>query len=104
MNRTIEYENLKKTNAVFFKEYQKQFTKVLHSGKYILGDHVKQFEINFAKYNGAKHCIGVASGLDAITLSLAALNLPKGSEVIVPANTYIATIFFIIISNYGNFL
>lgn len=96
MKKTIEYENLGKLNAPFFNEYKKQFNKVLHSGKYILGDHVKKFEHEFATYNNANYCIGVASGLDALTLSLAALELPKGSEVIVPSNTYIATILSIL--------
>lgn len=96
MKKTIEYENLGKVNAPFFSEYKKQFSKVLHSGKYILGDHVKVFEAQFSRYNNSKNCIGVASGLDALTLSLAALELPKGSEVIVPSNTYIATILSIL--------
>ncbi len=93
MNReVIEYENLKGLNKSFFEGFTKKFNEVLNSGWYILGKQVEEFEYAFAKYNGAKHCIGVASGLDAIYLSLKACDFPKDSEVIVPANTYIASI------------
>lgn len=91
----IEYENLFKVNEPFMKDYQKSFAKTLKSGWFILGNNVKQFEQEFADYLGAKYCVGVASGLDALEISLAALELPKGSEVIVPSNTYIATILAI---------
>lgn len=68
----------------------------MESGWFILGDSVKKFEQNFADFNDTKYCIGVASGLDALILSLKALDFPKGSEVIVPSNTYIATILAIL--------
>src|SRR6202012_1642416 len=54
------------------------------------------FEREFAAYHSAKYCVGVSNGLDAIILALRALDLPRGSEVIVPANTYIATILAVI--------
>jgi len=92
----IEYENLKKLNEPFFDEYRNVFNEILESGWYILGKNVKTFEENFASYNGTDHAIGVASGLDALLLSLKGLNLPTGSEIIVPSNTYIATILSII--------
>ncbi|HET7817690.1 MAG TPA: DegT/DnrJ/EryC1/StrS family aminotransferase, partial [Bacteroidia bacterium] len=60
---------------------------------------VKKFENEFAQYNHSSHCIGVASGLDAITLCIAAFNFEKGSEIIVPSNTYIATILSILQNN-----
>lgn len=88
----IEYENLAMLNAPFFDEYTKSFDKVLKSGWYILGNNVKQFEAEFAAYNKSAYCIGLASGLDAITLSIGAFDFEKGSEIIVPSNTYIATI------------
>ncbi|MCW8968886.1 MAG: DegT/DnrJ/EryC1/StrS family aminotransferase, partial [Flavobacteriales bacterium] len=96
---SIDYENLQKLNAPFFEKYTKKFQDVLTSGWYILGKHVQLFEQEFAVYNNAKHTIGVASGLDAITLSLAAFNFEKGSEVIVPSNTYIATILSVLQNN-----
>jgi len=92
----IEYENLALVNAPFFSEFTKSFDRVLKSGWYILGQHVKTFEEEFAKYTNVKHCIGVGSGLDAITLAIDAFNFEKGSEIIVPSNTYIATILSIL--------
>jgi dTDP-4-amino-4,6-dideoxygalactose transaminase len=64
---------------------------VLAKGWYILGEQVASFEVEFARYVGAKHCVGVASGLDALILALMALDIGPGAEVIVPSNTYIAT-------------
>ena len=77
-------------------EYTSAFKKVLDSGWFIIGKEVKEFEQDFAAYCNVKNCIGVANGLDAITLSLVALDLPKGAEVIVPSNTYIASILSIL--------
>ncbi|HPH94612.1 MAG TPA: DegT/DnrJ/EryC1/StrS family aminotransferase [Anaerolineaceae bacterium] len=65
--------------------------RVMESGWYILGQEVEQFEADFAAFCGVKHCIGVANGLDALRLILHALDIGAGDEVIVPANTYIAT-------------
>jgi len=92
----IEYENLGKANESFFTAYREAFDKVLKSGWYILGENVKTFEEQFAVYCGTKYCIGVANGLDALTISLKALNFAAGDEVIVPSNTYIATILSIL--------
>lgn len=92
----IEYENLGKLNKPFFEEFEKSFQKSLLSGLYILGKNVVNFENEFAEYCHGKHCIGVASGLDALILALRAFEFEKGSEVIVPSNTYIATILSVI--------
>jgi dTDP-4-amino-4,6-dideoxygalactose transaminase len=92
----IEYENLRRVNAPFFSEFRRTFSETLESGWYILGKNVECFEREFADYCGAAHCIGVASGLDALVLSLKAFEFPDGSDVIVPSNTYIATILAII--------
>jgi len=67
------------------------FLRVLDSGWYILGQEVEAFEKEFAGYCGAKHCIGVGNGLEALHLILRAFDVGPGDEVIVPANTYIAT-------------
>lgn len=88
----IEFENLAKLNAPFFEDYKKSFASTLDSGWFILGNNVKKFEEEFANYCNTKHCAGVASGLDALILSLRAFNFEKDSEVILPSNTYIATI------------
>lgn len=95
----IEYENLGKLNKSFFDGYKKSFEQVLDSGWYILGNQVAEFEKEFALFCGAKYCIGVANGLDALTISLKAFDFPAGSEVLVPSNTYIATILAIVNAN-----
>jgi dTDP-4-amino-4,6-dideoxygalactose transaminase len=96
----IEYENLKKVNQHFFSEYKRVFNEVLESGWFVLGNNVTGFENEFADYINVKYCAGVASGLDALTLSLKILDLPEKSEVIVPSNTYIATILSILQSGH----
>ena len=92
----IEYENLHKVNHSFFAEYKEKFQQILQSGWYILGNNVAEFEANFATYLDTKYCIGVANGLDALTLALKAYEFADDAEVIVPSNTYIATIISII--------
>ena len=92
----IPYEHLGQLNAPFQEDLKTAFAEVLESGWYILGTKVKQFEQAFASYVGASHCIGVANGLDALILSLKALKLPVGSEVLVASNSYIACIISII--------
>ena len=88
----IEYESLGRLNRAFEKEYLQCFKDLLNSGWYILGKQVESFEKAFASYCGTKYCIGVASGLDALMLALRSYEFPVGSEVLVPSNTYIATI------------
>lgn len=92
----IEYENLSKSNFLFREEYQVVFEKILTEGWFILGEQVKSFENSFADYCQTKHCIGVSSGLDALRLALKVYDFPKNSEVIVPSNTYIATILAVL--------
>lgn len=67
------------------------FRRTLRSGWYILGEEVERFEREFAAYCGAKHCVGVGNGLEALHLILRAYGVGPGDEVIVPSNTYIAT-------------
>ncbi|OUT10476.1 aminotransferase [Campylobacter concisus] len=92
----IEYENLKLANEKLFNKYKESFNDFLNSGWFILGDQVKKFEESFASFCNVKHCIGVASGLDALILAIDACDFPKNSEIIVPSNTYIATILAIV--------
>jgi dTDP-4-amino-4,6-dideoxygalactose transaminase len=94
--RVIEYESLAQSNAQFMTELEAAATRVIRSGWYVLGQEVSEFEAEFARYVGAKHCIGVANGLDALILSIEALNLPLGSDILVASNTYIATILAIV--------
>jgi len=92
----IEYENLNRANSKFFRKYKDAFQDFLKDDRYILGKHVEEFEREFASFCDADYCVGVASGLDALTLSIEALNLPRESDIIVPSNTYIATIMAVI--------
>lgn len=92
----IDYENLAELNKPFFNEYKKVFADTLESGWFILGNRVKEFEKAYADYCETPHCIGVANGLDALILALKALDLENESEVIVPSNTYIATILAVL--------
>lgn len=67
------------------------FSRVLDSGWFVLGNEVKQFEVEFADYCNVSHCVGVANGLDALHLILRAYGIGEGDEVIVPSNTFVAT-------------
>jgi dTDP-4-amino-4,6-dideoxygalactose transaminase len=92
----IEYENLKLVNAPYFDELRAAFNEALESGWYILGKKVQQFESAFAQWQHTPHCIGVGNGLDAMVFALKAFEFEPGSEVIVPSNTYIATILAVL--------
>lgn len=95
----IPFLDLKTINAQYRDELVEAATRVIDSGWYIQGQEVSEFEKEFSSYCDAKHCIGVANGLDALTLTLRAWKeqgrLKEGDEVIVPANTYIASILAI---------
>lgn len=92
----IEYESLTRSNSAYMAELEAAASRVIRSGWYVLGQEVSAFEAEFARYVGARHCIGVANGLDALILSIEALDLPKGSDILVASNTYIATILAIV--------
>lgn len=92
----IEYESLARSNQPFMAELEAAASRVIRSGWYVLGQEVNAFEAEFAQYVGTKHCVGVANGLDALILSMEALDLPKGSDILVASNTYIATILAIL--------
>lgn len=95
----IPFLDLKAINAQYRQELINACTDVIDSGWYITGKYLEKFEQNFSKYCGVKHTIGVANGLDALILTLRAWKelgkLKEGDEVIVPANTYIASILAI---------
>lgn len=93
---TIEYENLHKVNLPFTKAFSEAFQQFLVQGNYILGTKVSEFEQEFATYCQSQYCVGVGNGLDALIIALRALDLKKGDEVIVAANTYIASILSIL--------
>ncbi len=87
----IPFGNVKMQVRNIQKEIDEAILEVEHSGHYILGPKVKEFESNFAKYCHAEHAVGVSSGTEALHLSLKAIGIKEGDEVILPANTYIAT-------------
>jgi dTDP-4-amino-4,6-dideoxygalactose transaminase len=95
----IPFLDLKAINYQYREALVEAASRVIDSGWYIQGAEVKAFEQEFATYCGTKHCIGVANGLDALTLTLRAWKelglLTEGDEVIVPANTYIASVLAI---------
>jgi dTDP-4-amino-4,6-dideoxygalactose transaminase len=97
--KMIPFLDLQAINAQYKEELKEACAKVIDSGWYIRGTHVEQFEQSFAQYCDSKYCIGVANGLDALTLTLRAWKvlgkLKDGDEVIVQANTYIASILAI---------
>ncbi|WP_044170742.1 DegT/DnrJ/EryC1/StrS family aminotransferase [Flectobacillus major] len=95
----IPFLDLKATNSIYQKQFVEVFSQKIESGWYVLGEDVILFEKKFAAYCGVKHCIGVANGLDALILILKAYNFPPHAEILVPANTYIATI--LAITNVG---
>jgi dTDP-4-amino-4,6-dideoxygalactose transaminase len=91
----IKFNDLKPEFLKFKEEYESAALRVLNSGWYILGKECEEFEQNFKSYLGINYCAGVNSGLDALTLSIRALDIKAGDEVIVPANTYIASVLAI---------
>ncbi len=95
-DKIIPYENLNILNKEFEPLFQEKFKAFLDKGWYMLGNEVKVFEESFAQYCGTSYCVGVANGLDALILGLQVFDFPKKSEIIVPSNTYIATILAII--------
>lgn len=99
----IKFLDIKSGNQRFESEFKKEFSNFLSSGEYILGTQVLKFEEEFAAYCGTKFCVGISNGLDALKLIFEAYKvlgiIAEGNEIIVPANTYIATI--LAISNTG---
>jgi dTDP-4-amino-4,6-dideoxygalactose transaminase len=99
----IKFLDLQSINASYREELIDVFTRVLDSGWYIMGAELKRFETDFAVYCGTKHAIGVANGLDALTLIIRAYKelgvMQDGDEILVPSNTYIASILAISANN-----
>ena len=95
----IKYLPLKQINDRYDAELREAVGRVMDSGWYLKGEHTQRFEKNYATYIGTKYCVGVANGLDALTLILRAYIekgvMQPGDEVIVPANTFIASILSI---------
>lgn len=99
-DKRIPYLNLKALTESFQPQLDEAIDRTVHSGWYLLGENVKLFEKSYAAYVGTKHCIACSNGLDALTLTLRAYRhlcgWSDGDEVLVPANTYIASILAIV--------
>ena len=95
----VKFLDLKAVNEPYFPEMLEATRRFLESGWYVLGKEVESFEEEYAAYCGANYCVGVSNGLDALRLILEAYKalgmVWEGDEVIVPANTYIASILAI---------
>lgn len=91
MSAEVPFLDLKETYQEIRDELDAAYRRVMESGWYILGEEVRAFEQEFADYCGTKHCVGVGNGLEALQLILRACEIGPGDEVIVPANTYVAT-------------
>lgn len=87
----VPFSTVKRIHEEIRNELDVAYRNVVDRGWFIKGEECKKFEEEFASYIGSKYCIGVASGMDAISLILIALGIGAGDEVIVPANTFIAT-------------
>ena len=92
----IKFLDINKQDRPVKKNIINNINKVINNSNYILGDFVEKFEKSFAKFCNSKYAIGCANGTDALTISLKILNLPKNSEVIIPAMTYCSTAFAVI--------
>ena len=103
INKMIPFLSLKEITGKYTTEIQEAALRVVDSGWYLQGDENYRFESHYAEYIGTKHCIGVANGLDALILILRAYMelgiMQEGDEVIVPADTYIASI--LMLSNFS---
>lgn len=91
----VNFLDLQKMNEVYRPQFEERIKVVLDKGWYLLGDENKKFCENFAKFCGTTHALGVANGLEALTLIIRAYGFGEGDEIIVPANTYIASILAI---------
>lgn len=91
MQQRIPFLDLKATYLELREKLDQAYHRVMDSGWYILGEEVEAFESEYARYCGVRHCVSVGNGLEALHLILRAYGIGTGDEVIVPANTYIAT-------------
>ncbi len=92
MTMIIQPNRLDRGFYMYQQEFERKAVDVLQSGWYILGKEVAAFEEEFARYVGAKYCVGLASGLDALWIAFRLLHIGAGDEVIVQGNTYIASV------------
>ena len=89
--KRIKFQDLFFFNSVIKNEFDIKINEIIKNSLFINGPDKLEFEENFAKFCDAKYCIGVGNCSDALEICIEALNLPKGSEIIVPSNSFIAT-------------
>ena len=89
----VPFVDFTKMHGEIRQKLDEAYNKVLDKNMYIQGEECERFEKAFAEYCGAKYCIGVATGLDALYLILKAVGIGAGDEVIVPSNTFIASLY-----------
>lgn len=95
----VPFVELGEENAIYKKQILKSIGEIIDSGKYILGDNVSNFEASMSDLYSNYHCISLNSGADALFLGLKSLNLPLDAEVIVPANSFIASAWSVVNAN-----
>ena len=95
----IRFLDIYKQDKLLHKEILRKINNLFKKGDFILGSEVELFEKKFSKFCGSKYAISCANGTDALTLALKSLDLPKNSEVIIPAMTYCSTAFSVINAN-----
>jgi len=91
----VSFNNLERQYHKYQKEYEDKALKILREGSYILGEEVEKFENEFSKFIGTNYAVGVDNGLNALVLTIRALGIGNGDEVIVQANTFIASVMSI---------
>jgi dTDP-4-amino-4,6-dideoxygalactose transaminase len=91
MNSHVPLVDVAATQAEVIDEIRPAIDDILSSGAFIGGPHVAAFELAYATYSGARHCVGVANGTDALEIALRGIGVTQGSEVVLPANTFVAT-------------
>ena len=96
--KQIKANDISRLNFRYQDEFEEKALSVLRSGHYVLGPEVTSFEKEFAAFAGSDFCVGLGSGLDALWLSFRILGIGRGDEVIVPSNTYIASVMGITIN------
>ena len=91
MKKPVPFVDFSRIHLPLREEILQRISRVIDRGAFVLGDEVSQFEKDYATWTGTKHCVGVNSGLDALEFAFRAVGVKEGDEVIVPANTFIAT-------------
>ena len=96
VNNVVKFYSMASMNELVHQEVMESFSNFFKNANYILGSNVEKFENEYSNFNGTQFCVGTSNGLDSLILCLKSLNIGKGDEVIVPSNTFIATVLAVI--------